>query len=181
MKLFFKYFAISLGIILLSGIGFFLALYLLFGLLFLGFLRPPAVGESLSGNPCIEIADEAKTFESLSGLPLPESATILTSCHGYPTFQGEFSYYVVLDTSSEDLNALRHKNLGSNNNSSDHSNNDWQKGPIPQALQEKSTIANVLDDEFQSSDIWYATRPDYFQLMILDPLRNRVIYEYSIE
>lgn len=126
------------------------------------------------GEPCYRIENEANYFKSSSGLALPESATVLLSCSEQITFSGEREYYAVADVPSDFVKELLQTGLIEKG----LTGKDWKRGPIPVSVRKSTALNLAFDEEFKSSDVFYAASGNgtYGKLLILDPPRNKVFY-----
>lgn len=129
---------------------------------------------SLNNVRCIEIANQAQVFYNSSGLELPSNAQIIKSCDDHGGFHGDGEYYVVFNTSKEEIDKYFQTNPW---------DSQWQKQPVPKDISSRTGLTEAYADIFESSDIWYiATGEDgaipYHngKLMVVDLIKNRVFY-----
>lgn len=129
---------------------------------------------SLNGVRCLEIENQAQAFLESSGLKLPTNARIIESCDDHSGFHGDGEYYMVFDTTPEEINKYLQTTPW---------NNQWQKQPVPSDISFRTGLTKIYADTFESNDIWYvATGKDgaipYHngKLMVIDPQLNRVFY-----
>ena len=129
---------------------------------------------SLNGVRCLEIENQAQAFLESSGLQLPTNAQIIESCDDHSGFHWDGEYYLVFNTTSEEIEKYLQTTPW---------NNQWQKQPVPSDISSNTGLSNVFADVFESNDIWYvATGKDgaipYHngKLMVIDTERNRVFY-----
>lgn len=157
------------GLIMLSAIGItgFIGYEKVFG-------QNDKTNYSLNGVRCLEIENQFQTFSESSGLELPTNAQIIESCDDHSGFHWDGEYYLVFDTTSEEISKYLQITPW---------NNQWQKQPVPSEISSNTGLSNVFADVFESNDIWYAaTGKDgaipYHngKLIVIDPKQNRVFY-----
>lgn len=129
---------------------------------------------SLNGAKCLEIENQAQAFYKSSGLKLPEDAQIIESCDDHGGFHGDGEYYLVFDTTPEEISKYLKTTPW---------NNQWQQQPVPSSISSRTGLTEIAAATFESSDIWYvATGKDgaipYHngKLIAIDPQKNRVFY-----
>ena len=123
---------------------------------------------SLNGVRCLEIENQAEAFYKSSGLKLPNNAQIIESCDDHSGFHWDGEYYLVFDTTSEEINKYLQTTPW---------NNQWQKQPVPHDISFRTGLTKIYADTFESSDIWYVTTGEFNgKLMVIDTERNRVFY-----
>ena len=123
---------------------------------------------SLNDVRCLKIENQAQAFYKSSGLKLPSDAQIIESCDDHSGFHWDGEYYIVFDTSKEEIDKYLQTNPWDSR---------WQNKPVPKDISFRTGLTDVYANIFESSDVWYITTGESNgKLMVIDPNNNRVFY-----
>lgn len=130
--------------------------------------------QSLNGVRCLEIEDEAQYFYESSGFQLPANAQIILSCDDHSGFHWDGEYYIVFDTTAEEIKKYLETSLWGTT---------WKKGSVPQQISFHTGLSRWEGSKFNSSSIWYLAENQNTnipfhngRLMVIDPEKNRILY-----
>lgn len=129
---------------------------------------------SLNNVRCLEIQNQAQHFYESSEFQLPEDAQIILSCDDHSGFHWEGEYYIVFETTAQNINAYLETSPWGNQ---------WQNGAVPELIRSRIALSRWQDSSFNSPNLRYLVEssateeyPGNGRLMVIDSEKNRVFY-----
>lgn len=170
---------IALAIVLLSSIGFFVALYIFTGLLVVGFFDRSGY-ESFTGIACTKSGKqrEEERLNQYFGVPFPDGGVVVTSCFEHLSVFGEGSSYIVLSVTAEDLRNIRETATVIDGLPSEG----WKAGPVPSTVQENTILDIAFAKDFDSENLEYLFMSDQTTsvLIVVDYERNKAFFSKAV-